>query len=555
MRRKALILLTGLLSVCACDRQEPVYPSPSPAGPDSPEQEWQWPEGSTLVGTVTSGGRALRDVVVSDGYLVTKTDSLGRWSLYSEKRHGYVFLSIPSGYEVPSEGVLPQFYAYVGSSDRDTVDFVLTPADQSRFSVYLLGDEHLADKRRDLVQFEDFAKDLNATRQGRSGFALTLGDMSWDAYWSGFDLEDYLALMNRKFGGLQIFHTIGNHDHELGKAGDWDTAVRYKEVLGPTYYSFNAGGVHFVVLDDILCRNTLDGTRSSWNEVDDDQMVWLRKDLSYVPKDTPVVVAMHAPLYSSSGGFYLYNGLNLVKCFSDFQEVYFFTGHTHVCYNTDYQGRSGYVPVFESNCGAVCGCWWYTVYDFPNEKVHICSDGAPGGYKVLEVEDGSLSWYYKGTGRDASYQFRTYDRNSICLSADKYVPDATSANRKGYEALVADYLKPSSENIVILNVWDYDPKWTISVTEQGRELSVRQLEDRRDPLFLSSFEAYSFNHGYTTEYTSGVLSSYYPSSVTRHLFEVRASSPSSTLEIKVTDRFGRTFTESMSRPKPFRLEY
>jgi hypothetical protein len=32
---------------------------------------------------------------------------------------------------------------------------------------------------------------------------------------------------------------------------------------------------------------------------------------------------------------------------------------------------------------------------------------------------------------------------------------------------------------------------------------------------------------------------------------VKASSPTSTLEIKVTDRFGNVYTESMKRPKAF----
>lgn len=35
------------------------------------------------------------------------------------------------------------------------------------------------------------------------------------------------------------------------------------------------------------------------------------------------------------------------------------------------------------------------------------------------------------------------------------------------------------------------------------------------------------------------------------MFAVTASSASSTLEIRVTDRFGNTYTETMKRPKTF----
>lgn len=542
-----------MIAFAGCGKnEEPIKPSPQP----KPQpMEPLWPEGASVVGTVSSEGKGLEGVVVSDGYLFTQTDTAGRFFLNSARKHGYVFISTPSGYEVPSKGVLPQFYAYVGKYKQDTVNFTLTKADQQKYSVYLLGDMHLANKRNDLKQFDAFAKDLNTQSASQKGFVITLGDMSWDAYWDGYNLSNYLNTVNGLFPNLQFFHTIGNHDHELYKVGDWETAVTYKKVIGPTYYSFNAGSVHYIVLDDILCRNTADGKRSSWNEVDDDQLAWLKKDLSYVSKDTPIIVTMHAALYANTGKFYLYNGMDLVKCFSGYDNTMFITGHSHVCYNTDFTHKSGYIPVYEANSGAVCGAWWYTVYDFPKENVHISPDGTPGGYRVLEVDGKNIKWYFKGTGCDASYQMRTYDRNSICMSADKYVPNATEANRKGFLALAADYVEPSSANEVLINIWDWDPTWKIDVTENGNKLQAQQLSGKVDPLYVSSCEAYSFNKGYTTEYSAGVLSSYYPASETNHLFRVKASSATSTLKITLTDRFGRTYSETMTRPKPFRIEY
>ena len=38
------------------------------------------------------------------------------------------------------------------------------------------------------------------------------------------------------------------------------------------------------------------------------------------------------------------------------------------------------------------------------------------------------------------------------------------------------------------------------------------------------------------------------------IFKVKATAPDSTLEIKVTDRFGNVYTESMKRPKAFEVE-
>ena len=534
--------------VIACGK---VAPEPGPGKKD------EWPAEATIVGKVTSdedGRKPLEGVVVSDGYIVTKTDANGRFSLKSAKAHGYVFISTPSGYSPALDGVQPRFYAKVGAFRRDTANFVLKAEDQSHLTVYMLGDMHLADKRRDLSQFEDFAADLKAQSLAAPGprFALTLGDMSWDAYWRDFDLWNYLNLITRKFPGLPFYHTIGNHDHDLEADGDWATAAPFKRILGPTYYSFNAGGVHFVVLDDIVCRNA-GGERSSWNEVDDAQMKWLAADLAEVPATTPVIVAAHAPLYRSSGdGFYLYNGLNLLNVFKGHDELYFFTGHYHTSHTADYV-KPGYIPVFEKNCAAVCGNWWYMQYDYPSAKVNLCSDGTPGGYEIVSIDGGKVSWTYKPTGRGPGFQFRTYDRNCIELDPAVYAPGASASNRAGFEAMAGEFRSKSSDNYVYINVWGYDPKWRISVNENGRALKVTRLTDRKDPLYVAFFEGYSFAKGYVTDYGSG-LSSYYPPSTTSHIFRVQASSPSSTLEIDVTDRFSRTFHETMTRPKALRLE-
>ena len=79
-------------------------------------------------------------------------------------------------------------------------------------------------------------------------------------------------------------------------------------------------------------------------------------------------------------------------------------------------------------------------------------------------------------------------------------------------------------------------------TLNGRQLDVRQLKNVKDPLYLAAYEAYEYEHGYSVSYPCGT---------TDHIFSVTASSPTSTLEIKVTDRFGRVYTQKMTRPQAF----
>ena len=69
----------------------------------------------------------------------------------------------------------------------------------------------------------------------------------------------------------------------------------------------------------------------------------------------------------------------------------------------------------------------------------------------------------------------------------------------------------------------------------------------RDPLHLAAYSAKRLD-------SSSNVSLKFATSVTKHFFEVKASSANSTLEITVTDRFGNVSTETMTRPKQFKIE-
>lgn len=511
-----------------------------------PAADTLWRAGCSVYGTVSCSGTGIPDVAVSDGYEVTVTDSIGRYCLSSSKAHGYIFISTPSGYEAPCNGVQPQFYSYLASppSKVEKVDFELTECDQTQHTMLFFGDMHLAARMKDVEQFREFADDVQNTLGDYPDgpvYAMTLGDMAWDIFWYRYDLTNYLAEINRDLAGLPIFHTIGNHDHESGAIGDWNTVIKYKQILGPTYYSFNVGGVHYIAMDDILSMNTAD-ERIFSRKIDDLQIDWLKRDLALVPHSTPVVVTMHSPVYYADGSVALKNGFNgFIKLFEGFDRVQVVTGHTHIIYNVDRLSSS--VHVMELNSGAVCGGWWMTGYV---NDIHLSGDGAPGGYRIMTADGSDLRWKFKGTSRDENYQFRSYDRNCIELSAANWCPNATANGKSEFEKTAGEYVKKSSDNYVLLNVWDWDPTWTIKVTENGKSLPVTQLSEVKDPLYLVSYEAYEYEHHYDD-------SVYYPAYTTNHMFRVKASSADSTLEIEVTDRFGRRYHESMRRPKEFKI--
>ena len=509
-------------------------------------------EGMTVKGIVSSDGKGVEGVVVSDGIEVTTTDVDGIYYLPSKKKNKYVFISVPGNYEVSNNKNLPVFFQRLaGGTGVELKNFSLIKTDNTKHVVLAMADWHLANRVSDLSQFNSSVlPDINATineykSKGTKVYGLTLGDLSWDLYWytNKFALPQYVEQMNKV--NTTIFNVIGNHDNDPYASNDWDAALPFKELVAPNYYSFNLGDVHYVVLDNINYVNNGGsngnvGDRSYRGVVVKEQMDWLKKDLATLKnKNTPIVIAMHIPLYSrpsfnvsgnQSNSYRLDNASEIVSVLSEFNNVNILTGHSHNNYTAEPS-----TSLMEHNIGAICATWWWTGHHVKN---HICTDGSPGGYGVYEMDGNNIEWYYKSIGYDKDYQFRTVDLNSVHITAEKYAPNSSNTELAKYAGA---YAKPSNNNEVLINVWGYDTQWEIEVKENGVELDVKRVNEK-DPLHIISYDAQRLNAKATVTF---------PAVETAHLFKVKASSATSTLYIKVTDRFGKVYTETMERPKEF----
>lgn len=516
--------------------------------------------GTTVYGVVSTADGPVPGVVVSDGVEVTVTDEQGIYQLQSDKEWGYVFISVPAGYEVPAEGVLPQFYKMMkgDASTAERVDFSLTAVDgQDDYKVLVLGDMHLANRTGDLKQFMEFTSDLNAYRalhQQEKMYAIALGDMTWDLYWysNSYALPEYLNTINSQVKGLQIFHTIGNHDYDYKATNDRDAESRFMDYIAPTYYSFNLGKVHYVVLDDIDCSN-YDGTTSRDYEkrVSTGQLSWLAKDLSHVDKSVPLVVVMHAQVFypSQTDGFKVdHDVLNTTQLLNvlDGYKVHFITGHTHMNYNvTPDDAVTGGREVYEHNTGAICGSWWWSGYLTPG--VHLSPDGTPGGYAIWSVNGTDMEWMYKATGWTEDYQFRSYDLNNVHFSlADvPQMPAGVPASVKKEYMKYVDAYPENRDNEVLINVWNWNPRWTLKVTDENGNTLTPEEVWAYDPLHVAAMSVKRFNSSTLTS-TPSFITEKFP-----HFFKVKAADADVDLTITVCDEFGHQWTENMQRPKAF----
>ena len=520
-----------------------------------------------ITGRITCGGRGVRDVIVSDGDEVTQTDKGGYYALQSQKRNGYVFYTLPRGYEpVVEDGFNPRFWSPLHSydlSEVEVVDFKLTKAKNDRYNILIGADTHLANRSSDLDQFrEGFIPCLEKERvmaDGRPLYSMLLGDLSWDVYWTQnrFNLHDFMRTLKEMSYDTMLWPVIGNHDNDPSVPSSVETdflsSAPWRSIVCPNYYSFNLGRVRYVVLDDIYYRNDDDGgkyaegvagSRNYDGRITEEQFRWLEKDLSLVrDKTTPIVIALHIPVTRLSGNDFstvtdkLAGGcsLRLFDALKAFQTVHVVSGHTHRNYTTH---PSEYPNVTEHNIAAVCAVWWNSGRISGR---HNCKDGTPGGYSLWQVNGKKVRWQYHSMEENGESQMRVYDMNTV---RNFYRNDA---DMRAFLQKYPDRMDYAqwAENVVMVNVFAYDDDWKVELLEEGVPLSVERVV-AEDPFHTLTYDLPAFCK-------NGSPSPGSMSNRNMHMFQAKARTATAQVTARVTDSFGQVYEHTIRRPHLYDL--
>jgi len=117
--------------------------------------------------------------------------------------------------------------------------------------------------------------------------------------------------VNRLVGriGIHWYNLPGNHDLNFMSPDDRHSLETFKRTFGPTYYSFDVGRVHFVMLDSVvyLGRNAGRAKPDAWGagfyvgRIAQRRLDWLSNDMRHVPEDKLVVIGMHIQLDTPGG--------------------------------------------------------------------------------------------------------------------------------------------------------------------------------------------------------------------------------------------------------------
>ncbi len=108
----------------------------------------------------------------------------------------------------------------------------------------------------------------------------------------------------------------GEHDASL------DNGKAFQEFFGPTHYTFDHKGIHFIVLDNVSDPRA---------QIGEEQLAWLAADLKRRPAAAPIVVFTHRPLFDlvPQWDWATRDGAKAIELLMPFKNVTVFYGHIH----------------------------------------------------------------------------------------------------------------------------------------------------------------------------------------------------------------------------------
>ncbi len=458
-------------------------------------------------GSVKADGKGVAGVPVTDGRQIVLTDAKGNYRMTSDGDTKFVYITQPDGYVVPMENRVQSFYREVpaDAGNKMKIDFTLIPdtTDSSNHVLFVWADPQVYFEKEmpEVYKASAEMKDMmNGQYAGQSAVGILVGDIVGH-YNSKVDFYD-LVIDAANASEVPFYYVCGNHDIELDVRSNELSRKKFNQYYGPAYYSFNKGGVHYVVLDNVFWMG-----RYYAGYYPEEQLQWLEQDLKNVPEGSTVVVSQHIPCYSREARVKQWNKEDPKKIVSNRQtlfnmlkpyDAHIMSGHEH--YSENYVLGD---KLFEHVHAPLSTLFWLTPWAW---------DGTPGGYMVYEIKDGKIdNWYYKSVGDPADYQFQLY---------------GPGESREHPEAVVA-------------NVWNYDSTWKVKWFENG--------EEKGEMTRFTGYDPQVFN--YVVEYGNRFHHPGQGAGHTEHLFYAVPSDPSSDIRVEVTDHNGNVYVQDLKNKK------
>lgn len=460
--------------------------------------------GSILSGRVLSDGKPLSGVPVTDGTSIVTTNGKGQYKFEAASDAKYVYITVPDGYQIPMANGVPQIYAEIDADKKGNFKYdfniVQSDKDMTKHILFVMADPQVYFDPN-MAEVEKAALEMKQTMATDYAGQDAVGVMVGDIVGNFNEGDHFFPWMIKDIAKCDFpyFYVVGNHDIEMDAPTNEESRKAFNHYFGPTYYSFNRGKIHYVVLDDVFWMG-----RYYAGYLTKQQLDWLKKDLELVPEGSTVIVSMHIPCYSREARHKEWGKESYHKVLSNRQALFnilkpynahLMTGHEH--YNENY--------IFSDKLYEHCHA--------PLSTLFWCApwamDGTPGGYAVYEIDGDNINWYYKSVGRDKNYQFELYPRGR---------------SREHPEAVVA-------------NIWNVDSSWKIEWFEDGVLKGEMIRYKGYDPNIYKDVSENGQNYAFP----------YVGSDLTEHLFYAVPESDKSVITVKATDHNGNVYTQELNQ--------
>ncbi len=376
-----------------------------------------------------AGESGLPDIRVSNGADIVSTDANGNYEL-NISDDAIVFVVKPSGWSAPlSAQKLPQFYyihkpkgspadfRFAGVAPTgplpESIDFPLArQAEPQKFKALMFGDPQPRDIREVEYIEHDVIEQIIAEQAHDASFGVTLGDIAFNDLDTLEPLNGAVALI-----GIPWYNVIGNHDVNQEATDDRNSDETFERLYGPSYYSFDYGSTHFLVLDNVMWvgRDKKDKEKSHYHGgLGEQQLEFIRNDLANIPEEQLVVLMMHIPLTAVE------DRQDLYRLIEQRPATVSISAHAHYMEHRlidTADGWQGPVPHHHIVNVTVCGSWWRGQPDERCIPHATMSDGGPNGYSIMEFDGHNYSLEFRAAGRPASYQMNIYAPDVLTTQA------------------------------------------------------------------------------------------------------------------------------------------
>lgn len=428
-------------------------------------------------GVRDAGEPGLAGIPVSNSREVVLTDAEGRYTLPVEG-DTILFVVKPGQWRTPvdPETQLPRFY-YVHRPEGSpklrhggveatgplpaSIDFPLIRQEEPEtFQVLMFGDT----QPRNEQEVDYIVQDIVTETTGMEvAFGATLGDLVFDNLSVLTPLIEGIGLI-----GVPWYHVVGNHDMNFDAPEAHQAYETYARYFGPSWYAFNYGPVHFIVLNNIYWDVEKREYHSALGEA---QLDFIENNLAHVAKDRLVVLMMHIPLQD------IRDRDRLFSLLKEYPNTFSLSAHWHRQMHFFLGGETGWQQDEAHHHmvhGTACGAWWTGPYGMLGIPEPTMMDGTPHGYSIITFSDADYKITYKAARRPADYQ--------MDIHAPANIPAADAAST----VVVANIFNGSTRSTAKMRLGGGE--WIPMENYTGEAPFYVETKEREEALFQKLYE-------------------------------------------------------------------